>query len=321
MQDLITVIVPVFRTEKFLRRCVDSIRRQEYETLEILLVDDGSDDGCPALCDRLAAEDGRITVIHKANGGLSSARNAGLNRANGTYVTFVDSDDYIAPDMISTLHALAAEYECDIAKVDYLSVKTGDHAPVPCTAAPAVYRGQKVQEAFLDLAVDSVCVCLYRRSALNGCRFPEGKTSEDIPFNFEMFRRADSFVYLPAVKYFYYDNPESISNGCLEPNKLNYLAFRREISEYYDNRGGKVLSDKAHALLGRAAMGLLTRMALYGTDEQLDEAECRAELNEVFRQNAKVYYRALNVSFSRKILAFAVTHFYPLMRCMRFLVR
>ena len=321
MQDLITVIVPVFRTEKFLRRCVDSVRRQDYTNLEILLMDDGSDDGAPALCDACAAEDPRITVIHKANGGLSSSRNAGLDRAKGDYIAFVDSDDYIAPDMLSTLHDLAVQNRCDVAKVDYLSVRTDSHEPVPCRAEATVYSGVGVQEAFLDLAVDSVCVCLYRRETIGELRFPVGKTSEDIPFNFDVFRRAERFVYLPAVKYFYYDNPDSISNGCLEPNKFNYLNFRDEICRYYEAQGDPALADKAKALLARAAMGLLTRMALYGLDSRLDEKECRSRLEQVFEKNRAAYYRAGNISRSRKLLAFGITHFYPLARCMRFLFK
>lgn len=321
MQDLISVIVPVFRTEKYLRRCVNSIRQQDYANLEILLVDDGSDDEAPALCDALAAEDGRIIVIHKENGGLSSSRNIGLDCAKGDYIAFVDSDDYIAPDMLSTLHDLATQYNCDVAKVDYLSVHTESHEPVPCRGELTVYSGAGVQEAFLDLAVDSVCVCLYRREAIGTLRFPVGKTSEDIPFNFDVFRRIERFIYLPAVKYYYYDNPDSISNGCLEPNKFNYLNFREEICRYYEAQDNPALTDKARALLARAAMGLLTRMALYGVDKRLDEKKCRAQLEDVFRQNREAYYKADNISRYRKILAFGITHFYPLARCMRFLFR
>ena len=321
MQDLITVIIPVFRTEPFLRRCVDSVRGQSYENLEIILVDDGSDDGAPMLCDQLAAEDGRITVIHKANGGQSSARNTGIDKASGAFISFVDSDDYIAPDMISTLHTLAVENSCDIAKVDYISVKTDKHQPIRCRKKARVYAGGDVEEAFLDLSVDSACVCLYRRSVIGDIRFPAVRISEDAAFNFEVFQKANRLVYLPAAKYFYYNNSASASNGRMDANKLHYLDFREEIYRHYAALGNRRLTDKAGALAGRAAMGLLVRAALFGIDEQLDEKKCCDLLKKAFDQHKDAYYRARNVSSMRKLLAFGITHFYPLARRMRFLFR
>lgn len=95
MQDLISVIVPVYKVEKYLKRCVDSILAQTYPCLEVILVDDGSPDGCPAICDEYAREDRRVRVIHKENGGLSDARNAGIDAAKGKFLGFVDSDDYV----------------------------------------------------------------------------------------------------------------------------------------------------------------------------------------------------------------------------------
>lgn len=118
MQDLISVIVPVYKVEKYLKRCVDSILAQTYPCLEVILVDDGSPDGCPAICDEYAREDRRVRVIHKENGGLSDARNAGIDAAKGKFLGFVDSDDYVHPRFYELLLQALKEEGADIAGCD-----------------------------------------------------------------------------------------------------------------------------------------------------------------------------------------------------------
>ena len=120
MTSTISIIVPVYKVEPYLRKCVDSILAQTYKNLEIILVDDGSPDNCPALCAQYAKEDPRVRVIHKENGGVSTARNAGLDAATGEYVTFVDSDDWIDPDMYVSMMTRIREYGCDAVLCDCL---------------------------------------------------------------------------------------------------------------------------------------------------------------------------------------------------------
>ena len=122
MQDLISVIVPVYKVEKYLKRCVDSILAQTYTCLEVILVDDGSPDGCPAICDEYAREDRRVRVIHKENGGLSDARNAGIDAAKGKFLGFVDSDDYVHPRFYELLLQALKEEGADIAGCDVKKV-------------------------------------------------------------------------------------------------------------------------------------------------------------------------------------------------------
>lgn len=122
MQDLISVIVPVYKVEKYLKRCVDSILAQTYPCLEVILVDDGSPDGCPAICDEYAREDRRVRVIHKENGGLSDARNAGIDAAKGKFLGFVDSDDYVHPRFYELLLQALKEEGADIAGCDVKKV-------------------------------------------------------------------------------------------------------------------------------------------------------------------------------------------------------
>ena len=131
---LLSIIVPVYKVENYLPKCMDSILAQTFTDFELILVDDGSPDNCPALCDAAAAKDARIRVIHQKNGGLSAARNAGLDAARGAWIGFVDSDDYIAPEMYEALYQAVQSTGADLALCDYAEVgehDQGDAAPDP----------------------------------------------------------------------------------------------------------------------------------------------------------------------------------------------
>ena len=124
---LISIIIPVYKVEKYLKRCVDSVIGQTYPNLQIILVDDGSPDNCPQICDEYAAQDKRIEVIHQANAGVSNARNNGLKVAKGDYILFIDSDDYIAPDMCEKMLAFAQQTQADIVVCDSLMLYPRRH--------------------------------------------------------------------------------------------------------------------------------------------------------------------------------------------------
>ena len=311
MSELVSIIVPVYKTEKYLERCIRSIQRQNYISMEIILVDDGSPDGSGNLCDELAKMDDRIRVIHKTNGGMSSARNAGIEVATGDYICFVDSDDYIEKDYVSTLYRLISENDADLAKINYIEIDKDDYSENSGISDVQLYEGKEVEEAFLKLRVDSACVFMYRRILIDDTRFPEGKTSEDIPFNFQLFQKARRFVYCPVNKYYYWHNPESISNGPLDKNMLNYLYFREDIYKSYSTGGNEKLMRMAEVLYARAAMGLMARMALYGIRPELSEAESKKLFKTIFESHAKAFYLDRDTALNRKLLSLLVFNFYP----------
>ena len=317
MNQLVSIIVPVYKTEQYLRRCVESIQRQTYESVEIILVDDGSPDTSGELCDNLAREDCRIRVIHKQNGGLSSARNAGIEVARGEYICFVDSDDFIHENYVSTLCKIVTQYQADIAKIDYMEVYSSEQVNKKGRNTIHLYQGLEVERAFFDLKVDSACVLLYTREIINDIRFPEGKTSEDIPFNFAVFQQAKRFVYMKSYLYFYYHNPDSISNGRLDRNMFNYLDFRREIYQSYLEGNDSYIKTKAEALYARAAMGLLTRMALYGVDVDINEEETKSSLKKIFIEHQRAFFSDTGVPLSRKGIAVCTVYLYSLTKCLR----
>lgn len=312
--ELITVIVPVYKTEKYLKRCVDSILAQTYTNIEIILVNDGSPDKSPILCDELANKYEQISVVNQKNGGLSAARNTGIECAHGEYISFVDSDDYIDSGMLQRLYYMIKKHNAEVAMLQYLEVNDKTILPQIKKVAEQVYLEEETEKAFLELKIDSVCVGLYSKAAIGMVRFPIGRTSEDIPFNFEIFRRIRRFVFIPERRYYYYYNIHSISNGCLNKNMFNYLFFRKEIYEYYLNGNNIKFILMAEALYARAAMGLLIRMAIYGIAKDLDEKIIKKKLQKILSQHKKVFFRSHDIPFTRKLMGFCGLYTYIILK-------
>lgn len=313
----ISIIVPVYNTEKYIDRCLASVLNQTYKDLEIILVDDGSKDNCPKICDEYARKDSRIKVIHKQNGGLSSSRNAGISIANGEYIGFVDSDDYIDCNMYEILFAQATKNNADVVMATYQEVYSDTPNKNKIEESIKVFHNEEVEQAYLDQKVDSVCVGLYKTSIIKNIKFIEGRSSEDVPFNFEVFKIAKTFVRLSNELYFYFYNEKSLSNGKLTKNKLDYVYFRKEIYSYYLDKGNIKFQKLSSALVCRAAMGLMIRMALFGIDESLNEKEFKKYFKSLYKKHKKNFYHEKNTPFKRKLAAFVIFNFYPFVRLLR----
>lgn len=205
-QPKISVIVPVYKVEKFLDRCVESIVGQTYENLEIILVDDGSPDNCPSMCDKWAEKDSRIKVIHKENGGVSSARNAALDAATGDFIGFVDSDDWIEPDMYESLMMRIDETGKDIAVCSYYSIEvSGERNECRCiTDKDAICKDDYFR--FIVLGGDGGYIWsrLYRADIVKEVRFDEDIWySEDLLFNFKAAQKSNGAAILDKIEYNY----------------------------------------------------------------------------------------------------------------------
>ena len=216
---LISVIVPVYKVEPYIRKCVDSVISQTYQRIEVILVDDGSPDNCGAICDEYARNDVRISVIHKNNGGLSSARNAALDVATGDYLMFVDSDDWVEPDFCETALKLALENNVQMVAFMFNNVFEGrDHTITE--KRPAVFRKTGYMDAseavkhliFRNTSLANyVCNKLFKRSLFDGVKFPEGKLFEDQAITYLMMLRAGRIYVSNAVLYNYLQHPGSIT--------------------------------------------------------------------------------------------------------------
>ena len=213
---LVSVIVPVYKVEPYLRRCLDSIVGQTYKNLEIILVDDGSPDGCPAICDEYAAKDPRVVVIHKENGGLSDARNAGLEIAKGEYISFVDSDDWVADVYIEALWTALESQKAELAVCNYhvtessytLKISDCDYKP-----SEVLEPVQAVKKLWSKDAVAFVTSWgkLIKASLLDGLRFPKGFIHEDEYTTYKILYRASKTVFLNLPLYFYFQREGSIA--------------------------------------------------------------------------------------------------------------
>jgi len=232
---LISIIVPVYGVEPYLKKCVDSILGQTYRNLEVILVDDGSPDNCGAICDAYAEEDERIVVLHQRNAGQASARNQGLSIAKGDYIAFVDSDDWISERMMETMLNALQKNECEVAICGRFSV-AGDtikESAMFTVAEETVMDTNEAIERFLTYkAIDSSpCDKLYKKDLLDGVRFPVGYICEDAPFVFSALAKAQKVVHCAQAFYYYLHREGSTSRSSFSPKTMGLYYNFKEVQE------------------------------------------------------------------------------------------
>lgn len=228
METAISVIVPVYRVEKYLLACIDSILNQTFTDFELILVDDGSPDRCPEICDEVARRDARVRVIHQANAGLSAARNAGIEAAHGAWLSFVDSDDYIAPHFCEKLYQTAQRTNadcvmCSVQNVDE-SGKLIDSALM--RVADEVKTGREVLRKIGRDDVTPYLTAwnkLYRRKLFNTLRYPAGRQNEDVFVFAELFCQVQRAVCVAEPLYFYRKRIGSIMNSVVTLRNLDEM--------------------------------------------------------------------------------------------------
>lgn len=242
---LLSVIVPVYKVEPYLDQCVESILNQTHPDLEVILVDDGSPDRSGAMCDDWARRDSRVRVIHKENGGVCSARNAGLDAARGEYIAFVDSDDWLEPDMYAAMLEQARLHGCDVVLCDCVKEHPAGAELYTHDIRPGFYdRAALENEYFPHLlmmenveypATISNCLLLLRRELTDNLRYLTGvRYSEDLLFGAQLLHRTDSFFYMKGRAFYHYRmNPSSATHRFV-PDKWNdYLRLHRGIREAF----------------------------------------------------------------------------------------
>lgn len=240
---VISVIVPVYNVEKYIEKCVDSIIIQTYKNLEIILVDDGSPDKCPEICDNYAKKDSRIKVIHKVNGGLSDARNAGLDIASGKYVTFIDSDDYISFDYIEKLYCALVDNGADMSLCSFIFVDDNyniiterqNDSPIEDECISGLDIIKKLNQSHGGYYVVSVCK-LYSIHLFDNLRFRQGKIHEDEFIIHHVLYKCKRVATIAQPLYFYFQRSGSIMN-----EKIAYKEF--DVCEAFLDRA-EFLEDK-----------------------------------------------------------------------------
>lgn len=233
MNELISVIIPVYNVERYLEQCIDSVLNQKYKNMEIILIDDGSTDRSGQMCDKYAKQDKRIKVIHKKNGGAASAKNAGLRVAKGEYLVFVDSDDYLEPDAYSYMLSVLCEQDADVIQCSFRNIFPDIKKDIVKLPKPNVFDTQEYLKRFL---IDWTCGLLwnkmYRRELFYGIFFEEGHKIDDEFFTYQGILNAKKVIHMPKVVYNYRKRKSSVM---ISPefqheillDKLDYLDKRR----------------------------------------------------------------------------------------------
>lgn len=293
MNSLISVIVPIYKVEKYLRKCVESILSQTHTNLEIILVDDGSPDNCGAICDEYAKQDARIKVIHKPNGGLSDARNAGLDIMTGEYVAFVDSDDWIGPRMYETLLQMLKQFQADMAfgavaddleqggRVTTVKVSNYGDEPFSEGVVEAMRRYFHGSWAAWDK--------LYKADLFRDIRYPVGEINEDEAIVLQLLSKCTRVCYTNEVFYHYMRRPSSgsITAASFSVKKLAWQAHCRDNLEFVQAHYPALVPDAAARYRG-SLLWSLTEIAL--SDENY-AGETQALLSAL-RSQKKLFYAA-----------------------------
>ena len=248
---LISVIVPVYQTEKYLPRAIDSVLAQTVQNWELLMIDDGSQDSSGFICDEYARNDLRIKVIHKTNGGVSSARNAALAVAQGEYVIFLDSDDCLSPFMLEYLLDAIQKNDCDIAQCNYLDFSGSfpDFGAVPKSNIAKILPLEKVLDHLEEMNFIVMWNKLYKRSLFDGVAF-KGRIHEEIATAFKIYFKAEKVAVLDTVLYGYFSNPNSLSTEKIKLSKQFIIDAYEEQLRFFTEKN--ILSCRRKALANLA---------------------------------------------------------------------
>jgi glycosyltransferase involved in cell wall biosynthesis len=241
MDIKVSIIVPIYQVEKYLAKCIESILNQSFREFELILVNDGSPDRCGEICEEYVKKDERIKVIYKENGGLSSARNAGLNNAVGKYVGFVDSDDFIHTNMYELLYKKAIETSSDIVLCDYLRVEENiSFGNQVCNSeieieTQSYTNMEALEELFGKNNVKLVIACnkLYKRSLFSDLKFEEGRIHEDEFIAHKLLYKSFKVTYMPIKLYYYLQRDNSIIRSPFTLKQLDYVYALKDRADFF----------------------------------------------------------------------------------------
>ena len=304
--DKISVVVPVYNVSKYLKECVDTILKQTYTNLEIILVDDGSTDDSGNICEEYAKKDNRIKVIHKKNGGLSSARNAGIKIATGKYIGFVDSDDWIDLDMYNKLYKNMKKEKAQISCCNRLLVYSNLEKKYGTTSYYEVMDSKRAIELMCTYGYIGVSAYtkLYEKDLFNGIEFPDGKKSEDVFIMYKLFEKASTIVYDATPLYYYRQRSGSITTA--KNINLDIIDASKELMDYvvkkYPDIKEIVTNNYVYSIIG--VYDTILKSKKSGADIK--------KLKKYIKQEVKKYYneiRKLKInSKSRQLQLFLIRY-------------
>lgn len=299
--QLVSMIVPIYNVEKYLGQCIESLLAQTYRNLQIILVDDGSPDGCGKICEEYAQKDERILVIHKENGGLSDARNAGIEKASGEWLCFIDSDDFIAPDMVERLYCLVKEHQAKLAWCGLTEVEEDAEYPLAADQSSGekeeitVYTPAEAEKQFFTMNKQRCLVTwnkLYHRSLYETIRFPKGKLYEDGYTTYRAIYIAEKVVTTSRPLYYYRQRKGSIMADHGDRIYLPSLEAGKERLDFYRQNGEKEL------VRLEVNLALYTSIHFY---QVIRKKEIRREIKGWYKMFYEEYFKKENWPLAKKI--------------------
>lgn len=312
----VSVIIPVFNVKDYLEKCVGSILAQTYKNTEILLIDDGSTDGSSQLCDKLALRSDKVTVIHQENRGVSNARNIGIERATGDFITFVDADDYVAEVMIAELYDAISKERSDISICGTFIFRSGQQPYVDMGLfKQQTYDNNKAIKKLLyqDDITNSVFGRLYRKSLFKNVRFPEDiSIGEDLDLNYSLFLCARKITVIPQKMYFYFQRDGSAMHSTFNDKRLDGLRVTQKI---YDN-----VKDTNQELLRAAESKMFTEVVYIATAIPLAKSYTSYRMicaDIITRFSSRILQDKKATPVSRLYALVGLMHPYLLLLCLR----
>ena len=278
MGSLISVIIPVYKVEAFLTACVESVLAQTYQNLELILVDDGSPDNCPQMCDAFAVRDSRVRVIHKENGGLSSARNAGIEVARGEYLAFLDSDDLWSPLFLERLYRAIQETGADFSVCLFRQFCEAPAVLTPEESKTELLTQRQAFECFFNERNVNMVVApnkLYRRCLFDAVRYPVGQIHEDEAVIHEIIGGAETVAWVEEAHYHYRQAPGSITTSQFSLKRLDEMYAKEQRIAYFEERGMQDLADRTRIVYMNNLMRLYRTVQRSLDDRAAAKAACR----------------------------------------------
>ncbi|MBR6778574.1 MAG: glycosyltransferase [Clostridia bacterium] len=318
-KNLISVIIPVYKVEEYIDKCIQSVVNQTYKNLEIILIDDGSPDNCPKICDQWAKKDGRIKVVHKPNGGVSSARNCGLDMATGDYVTFVDSDDFIELTMYEKLISSIIENNSDLALCGFCNVYENGIKEVVVEKNLSVINASNIFDyyvlsnshkidniVYLDGIMAYTCRALYSKKIIKNNRFEqEIKYCEDLLFNLNVIDKNTKISVVNENLYNYYQRVTSAVHNASEKTVVAKFKYLEKVLPILENK----ISDDSFKIF-KFSIYKIIYLDLLKTGSKTIYKKYIKELKSKKLINKICYklFKRNQTGFANKLLAFLVYH-------------
>ena len=299
MKPIISVIVPVYNVEKYISKCLDSILKQTLKDIEIIVVDDGSTDNSGSICDRYAEQDKRVRVFHKENGGLSSARNYGIDRAEGEYIGFIDSDDYIEDDMYEVLYDLILKFDADVSMcaIYYVYPKTAINKSTDNEIF--VVNNEEAIRIVLEAKINTVNAVnkLYKKKLFNEVKYPIGKIAEDAFVIVKLLQQCNRVAITTEKKYYYVQRFDSITTSRFNPRDCDTIEAYKQNYDIIIKHFPK-LENAARTRICWANIFVLDKLIKSGTTQY---ASIRDDAVSYLRDNFLLILKSNYFQLSKKI--------------------